>query len=153
MGEQRLAAGEVWECTPEVEGCGMMVIRMEETSLERRIFMKMRCPGYSCHPNSFGLFSFPSRRIRRPDPTGRLILVGDGRLFNATAYAVEPILRGDLGEREIWGSWRKEIVQPSRILINWFSNIGSQWNFYYGGPSVKSRQRRQVYVANSDPLV
>lgn len=66
----------------------------------------------------FWLFSFPSRRIRRPDPTGRLILVGDGGLFNATAYAVEAILRGDLGVRETWGSWKKKIIQSSRILIN-----------------------------------
>lgn len=91
----------------------------------------------------FWLFDFPSRRIRRPDPTGRLILVGDGGLFNATAYAVEPILRGDLGERDIWGNWKKEIVQPSRILINWFSNIGSQWSFYY---LVQSRDREDRYT-------
>jgi hypothetical protein len=40
---------------------------------------------------------------RRPDPTGRGILVGETADWDATAYAVESILRGALGEEENLG--------------------------------------------------
>jgi hypothetical protein len=67
----------------------------EEESGE--VFMKMRCWLFLPSPtNSSSPLSVAESR--RPDPTGREILVVYAAFLDATAYAVEPILRGAPGE-------------------------------------------------------